>query len=296
MQDGTPIIIKKIKKGGHGHHGGAWKVALADFMTAMMAFFLVMWIVGLSQDQRSLIQAYFNDPIGFSKNPPKSGINILPPSGPKKQEENKKGAEQTRIKQAAIVEKVGKEVEAAIKADKDLQKMEKAGFIKVDMTPNGLVIEFIENQENGEVFFKIGSAEIRPTAFAVIGKVAQVLAASGRTVQIQGHTDARPYPGTGYDNYDLSGDRANSVRRQMMKAGLKRTQVDSVDAMADTQPRVPGNPNHFSNRRVTVLLPFASTPAQIKELPKDGFAEDRAAHFILPKDIAPERPDIKPGE
>ena len=296
MQDGTPIIIKKVRKGGHGHHGGAWKVALADFMTAMMAFFLVMWIVGLSQDERSLIQAYFNDPIGFSKNPPKSGINILPPSGPKKQEENKKVAEQTRIKQAAIVEKVGKQVEAAIKADKDLQKMEKAGFIKVDMTPNGLVIEFIENQENGEVFFKIGSSEIRPTAFPVIGKVAQVLAASGRTVQIQGHTDARPYPGAGYDNYDLSGDRANAVRRQMMKAGLKQSQVDSVDAMADTQPRVPGNPNHFSNRRVTVLLPFAATPAQIKELPKDGFAEDRAAHFILPKDIAPERPEIKPGE
>jgi chemotaxis protein MotB len=97
MQDGAPIIIKKVKKGGHGHHGGGWKVALADFMTSMMAFFMVMWIVGMSQEDREIIEAYFNDPTGFETTMPRSALNIGITGGPQSKKTGKAGTGTTKV-------------------------------------------------------------------------------------------------------------------------------------------------------------------------------------------------------
>lgn len=284
MQDGAPIIIKKIKKGGHGHHGGAWKIALADFMTAMFAFFLVMWIVGLSQEERSIIQAYFNDPIGFMKTAPKTPINLLPPGGPRNSKDGESGSTMQKLQEVDAFNRMEAGLSNQIKSDPELAKLLKEGKLQLRLTNEGMVVEFVENEENGEVFFGLGSADVRPQAREVVGKVARLLGEMGRKVKIQGHTDARPFGGSGLDNYDLSGQRANAVRRIMLSRGLKEAQITAVEALAATQPRRPEDPMHFSNRRVTVLLPYESNVSQIKDLPTDGFSQDREAHFLMPKD------------
>lgn len=294
MQDGTPIIIKKVKKGGHGHHGGAWKIALADFMTAMFAFFLVMWLVGLSPEDRSVIQAYFNDPMGFGKNPPNTPINLLKPGGPRQTKEGDSGSTKARTLAADAESKVEAGISKAMANDPQIAKLLKEGKVQLRVTNDGLVIEFVENEEKGEVFFTLGSAEVRPQAKTVIAKVARILTSMKRDIKIQGHTDARPFNGRGLDNYDLSGQRANAVRRVLMASGLSEKQIVGVEALAATQPRKPENPNHFSNRRVTVLLPFERNVTELRNLPAGGFAADREAHFLLPRDQAAAiRPDLR---
>lgn len=294
MQDGTPIIIKKIKKGGHGHHGGAWKIALADFMTAMFAFFLVMWLVGLNAEDRNVIQAYFNDPIGFSKNPPKTPINLLKPGGPRNSKDGESGSTMAKMQEVEAQAKVEAGLSNALKSDPQIAKLLKEGKLQMRITNDGLVIEFVENEEKGEVFFALSSAEVRPQAKVVIAKVARLLTSMKRDIKIQGHTDARPFNSRGLDNYDLSGQRANAVRRVMMASGLPEKQIAGVEALAATQPRRPDNPNHFSNRRVTVLLPFERNVTELKNLPADGFDAEREAHFLLPKEMASTiRPDLR---
>lgn len=294
MQDGTPIIIKKVKKGGHGHHGGAWKIALADFMTAMFAFFLVMWIVGMSQEDRSIIQAYFNDPIGFTKTPPRSPVNLLKPGGPRQTKDGESGSTMAKMQEVEARSKMEAGLSNALKADQEISRLIKEGKLEMRITNEGLVVEFIENKENGEVFFTLGSAAVRAQAKSVIGKVARILTSMKRDIKIQGHTDARPFTGKGLDNYDLSGQRANAVRRVMLAAGLPEKQVVGVEALAATQPRRPEDPNHFSNRRVTVLLPFERNTTELRNLPKAGFDSSREAHFLMPKEKAMEiLPDLK---
>jgi chemotaxis protein MotB len=282
MQDGAPVIIKKVKKGHHGHHGGAWKIALADFMTAMFCFFLVMWLIGMAPEERAAIQAYFNDPVAFGKNPD-AMINIIKAQQPKPQSGGK-GDGKGQAAQAAEYQQMEEKLEASVKSDPELARLMKEGKIQLRITNEGMVVEFVENEENGEVFFTLGSSEVRDSAKTVIGKVARLLGETGRAVKVQGHTDARPFSGGGMDNYDLSGARANSVRRIMLQSGLTLKQVVGVEALAATQPRRQDDPNHFSNRRVTVLLPYELNAAEIKNLPADGFGADREAHFIMPSD------------
>lgn len=262
MQEGTPIIIKKKKAHGHAHHGGAWKVAYADFVTAMMAFFMVMWIIGLSAEDRNVIQSYFNDPVGFAKNQPRNPINIGPTGGPRPQHSGQASTETGQKAENAEMQKVQQQVEQVIEQDQELQDAAKSGGLAIRSTSEGLAIEFIENEMNGELYFQLGSAEIRPQAKDMLRKLAPILAKSNRAIFLDGHTDSTPFPGTGYDNYDLSSARANQVRRILESAGLPGKQVIAVRGRADNDPRVKGNPRHFSNRRVTILLPYkyASEP------------------------------------
>ncbi len=288
MADQPVIIIKKIKKGGHGHHGGAWKVAFADFMVAMMAFFLVMWIVGMSGEDRAVIQAYFNDPVGFAANPPKHRISLIQ-HGVHERAKTLGESAQRSLQNLDEVERTGEEIEAVVKKDPKLNEMMMKGSLEMRITSEGLVIEFVESEMNGEVFFELGSAEIRAGAEQVIGKVANLLSDSGHKVKFQGHTDSRPMSGP-LDNWTLSAARANAVRRAMLTAGLPERQVLAVDGFADRKLRRPNEPNHFSNRRVSVLLPFAMEAESIEGLPVDGFGEGRESHFRMPLSEAASTP------
>ena len=129
--------------------------------------------------------------------------------------------------------------------------------VQITMTPEGLVIDFVERA--GSVFFESGSAIIRPEARAIILKVAKVLGGSKRYMRIEGHTDAKPYASTDYDNWDLSGDRANAMRRLLVSGGVSDWQVLRVEGLADRDPKVKNDPFNFANRRVTILLPFDNT-------------------------------------
>jgi chemotaxis protein MotB len=284
MQEGTPIIIKKVKKGGHGHHGGAWKVAYADFVTAMMAFFMVLWIMGMSQPEKEAIAAYFKDPTGFTKKVPTYKVSVGPIGEPHSmQSSNSSSGDDGVMREKAQMDNVQQQLEDAVAKDPELKDLAANGDLQVSQTSEGLVLELIENEANGEVFFTVGSSSIRDQARMVFKKLAPILGSTKRLLKIEGHTDARPYPGSGYDNFDLSSERANEVRRLMMAQGVNRNQIIGAEGKADTDLRKPSDPYHFSNRRVTVLLPYKYMKASTMKLPTEVNDPGVQGVFVRPK-------------
>ncbi|MBS1723547.1 MAG: OmpA family protein [Armatimonadetes bacterium] len=282
MQEGTPIIIKKKKAHGHAHHGGAWKVAYADFVTAMMAFFMVMWIMGMDQPTREMIAGYFKDPIGFEKNTPKHQVNLIKDSGSISTSPGRNGRDSSARSEMSVMKKIEDKVVQTISKDPQLKSLEQNKAVKVEMTPEGLKIELTENEMNSELFFKLGSAEVRPQARSILTRLAPVLAQTHRKMVVDGHTDARPLNRPGYDNFDLSHDRANAVRRILVQGGCPVAQFIAVTGHADNQLRVPSDPYHFSNRRVSVLIPYAFKQAGIQGLPADVNRESIEGVFKMP--------------
>jgi chemotaxis protein MotB len=252
----APIIrVVRKKKGGEGHHGGAWKVAYADFVTAMMAFFLVMWIVGLSKPTREAIAAYFKHPTLFSKGGGKRllGAGDTPPIA----------------KSAPVValsgDKAKTEAQFKAKADailKDLQKTPEfrglGDSIQVRLTNEGLRIELLE--KTSSLFFGTGSARLNPRTVHLLGVVAKELSELKSPIIVEGHTDSSPLNGShGYSNWELSADRANAARRAMEEHGLHSGQVLAVRGYADRKLLRPDDPTHFSNRRVSILVAYSGS-------------------------------------
>lgn len=263
MNEGTPIIIKKKKgHGGHGHHGGSWKVAYADFVTAMMAFFMVMWIMGLSDSTRSMVAGYFNDPMGFMKQMPRSnntlGIKQGPPSFSRSKAKRSQLEDKLAMADKAKLKGVKKRLEVLLTqagvGSNSLNLRALSQQVEVRMTSEGLQIEFMDKA--GAVFFESGSAVVRPEAKGIVMKVGKVLAMSGRPLRIQGHTDAQQFGDGSYDNWDLSNDRANAMRHLLKKGGVQDSQLIRIENYADHDLKRPDDPLHYSNRRVTILLPY----------------------------------------
>jgi chemotaxis protein MotB len=249
--DKRPIIIIKKKGHGHaGHHGGAWKVAYADFVTAMMAFFMVMWILGMDPNVKSSIEGYFSNPVGYKKGYSSGASPISVGSSPasvtttpikliaRHIEEEKLGDAGGRIKErlkAAGLKDIGDRIE-------------------IVRTNAGLRIELAEGS-SGEEFFAVASAAMTATMRKTLEIVAQELAPLNNPVIIEGHTDASQYAGM-YSNWELSADRANAARRVLEGAGLNSDRVIEVRGMADRDLRNPANPLDPKNRRITIMLPF----------------------------------------
>lgn len=304
MSNGTPIIIKKKKGHGHGHHGGAWKVAYADFVTAMMAFFMVMWIMGMSDEARAQIQGYFNDPFGYLKNNPKTKQMVPLKGSPttKPGLSNARGQSQLQNEKTQA-QKIKNDLEEAIErvaasgggggtttgAAGDLKLMLEG--VEISLEREGLEINLVE--KNGEAFFESGSAVLRPGARAILGRIAPILAQSGRSMMIDGHTDAKPFPGKAYDNWDLSTDRAAAVRRALKAGGVRESQVLMVRGNADRKLRYPDQPYHFSNRRVSVLLPFKMGGDTKIVGPAETVKEGTQATFRKPVNIGPTPIDLE---
>ncbi len=277
-----PIIIKK-KKGhdGHGAHGGAWKVAYADFVTAMMAFFIVMWILGQSEKIKESVSAYFKDPGAFNFITGKRAIPVdlkLQPmdkgegkndSGKKSNfvfwfDNNAKDSLGEKIKQKAVedsinaakrVENMKNNFEKFINEQESIKPELKdiLSSIKIEMTKEGLRIELIESSES--MFFEVGSAVLKPKAKELLIKLAQEIGKLPNQVDIEGHTDSRKYSGKAvYSNWELSSDRANSARRVLESDGLWEGQIDKVTGFADRKLRNTANPFDITNRRVSILV------------------------------------------
>ncbi|MBI5323803.1 MAG: OmpA family protein [Ignavibacteriae bacterium] len=298
-----PIIIKKKKgHGGHGGHGGAWKVAYADFVTAMMAFFIVMWILGQSEEVKKSVTSYFNDPGAFSFISGKRAVPIdlnLKPSN--EGDGNGKGGQDSskkkdgfvfwlsnelqdslieKIKEQAMndsvsaahrVEKIKSEVENFLKeqmtAKPDLKDL--LTSIKIEMTKEGLRIELIESSES--MFFELGSSNVKPKARELLVKLGQEIGKLPNQVDIEGHTDSRKYAGKAvYSNWELSSDRANASRRVLESNGFWEGQVDKVTGFADRRLRNNSNPFDISNRRVSILVKQMSAKDFIPEEYKAG--------------------------
>ncbi|MGQ9455522.1 MAG: flagellar motor protein MotB [Armatimonadota bacterium] len=249
-KDYTVRIVKR-RSGHGGHHGGAWKVAYADFVTAMMAFFLVMWIVGLNQAVKDAIAGYFKDPVRFMAEV-KAGnapFSISSLEGTAKKGAPGKEFDANERAKLELTRRVIQKIVAATPEFKDIRK-----YVDIQLGSEGLRIELLEVKES--LFFDSGSAKIKPHTAHLLTMITHELSKLPNKVIIEGHTDSRPLHRTdkGYTNWELSADRANSARRVMVAAGLRKDQLAQVRGYADTQPRVPGNPKHFANRRVTIVV------------------------------------------
>jgi chemotaxis protein MotB len=232
-----PIIVIK-KKGGHGgHHGGAWKVAYADFVTAMMSLFIVLWLMGSSTKVKEAVAGYFNDPKGTGK----LLGTVLTGTG----QVIMAKISDTQLKQ------LKEKLEEEIKARKDLEKLAKQ--VEITITPEGLRIELIEGK-NG-TFYELGSARLSPGGQQLLALLAKELKTLPNSLLIEGYTDAKPYASdSGYSNWDLSADRANAARRLLQQNGVRENQVTQVRGYADQMLRVKDNPMDPSNRRISILV------------------------------------------
>ncbi|MBK9246737.1 MAG: OmpA family protein [Ignavibacteria bacterium] len=279
-----PIIIKKRKKhAAHPHHGGAWKVAYADFVTAIMAFFLVMWIVGLSQSSKKSMAQYFKDPGVFSFKTGKAlpiDLKMVKArydgtKGENSRDNYTESGVTTMIVESKVPDSVAKQINVESKQDSSrIKQLERnlsdqlknlaegspslknlLSSLKVELTNEGLRIEMVESKDN--VFFEVGSAKLTNVALDVLKKIASEIGKIPNYVEIEGHTDSRPFGnGRGYSNWELSGDRANSARRVLELSGLWEGQVVSVAGYADRKLRTTENPFDVSNRRVSILVKF----------------------------------------
>jgi chemotaxis protein MotB len=235
-----PIIIKK--KGGHGgHHGGAWKVAYADFVTAMMALFIVLWLMSSATKQEQLaVSGYFKDPSGTAA---KLGTTLAGTG------ENVQITKQDMGQLKELLQK-------AIQKIADLEKLRKN--IEMTVTSEGLRIELLESA--GGTFFDSGSSKLNKSGQELVTALAQELGKVPNHLSIEGHTDAKPYTGGGnYTNWELSADRANAARRLMQQSGLRPDQVSQVRGFADQRLRNPKDPFDPSNRRISIIVQYITT-------------------------------------
>lgn len=287
-----PIIIKKIKgHGAHSPHGGSWKVAYADFVTAMMAFFIVMWILGQSENIRQMVSSYFKDPGAFNfltgKRTVPVKIDIFENSEQGKGKKEGKGDQQfifflppdqrdtlaekvtEKIKKQAIEDSI-KAVEKVKTIANEIQNIlseslvqnpnlrELISSIKFELTKEGLRIELVESQES--IFFEVGSAKLKPEAKNLLVALAKEIGKLPNYIEIEGHTDSRQYgKHSSYTNWELSADRANATRRILEENGLWPGQITKVTGFADKKLKNPENPFDYSNRRTSILIRNIST-------------------------------------
>lgn len=241
-----PVVIIKKKKGHGGHHGGAWKVAYADFVTAMMALFIVLWIMSQGQAIREAVAAYFKDPGVFSSGRHGGILQGEPLLFPKNPPIKKDLIDEEMDK----LKRQSKKIEEIISSYPSFQKFKDK--IDITVTKEGLRIELIENSEG--LFFDVGSAKIKKETEHLLRLIAAELKDLDNEIIIEGHTDARPFVSPGYSNWELSVDRANAARKVMEEAGLRKNQVVMVKGLADRFLKNPDKPFDFSNRRVAIVV------------------------------------------
>ncbi len=255
MADEQPIIIIKKKSGHGGHHGGAWKVAYADFVTAMMSLFIVLWLMSSTpKPVQEQIAGYFNDPKGTAAKKGSEGKPI-----PKETKESKeaKAAEKAEADKKAM-DALKDELLRAINDLNLLNKLKKQ--IEITATDEGLRIELVEDEKG--TFFEEGSAQPTPALQQILHVVSDRLKTVPNRLSIEGHTDAHPYANqAAYGNWELSTDRANVTRRDMQEDGVRPDQVLQVRGFADQQLHFPDKPLDPANRRISLVvlnLPAAS--------------------------------------
>lgn len=265
------IIIKRVKKvQGHGHHGGAWKIAYADFVTAMMAFFLLMWLLTTTtEEQRRGISDYFENPIAFSllggsgigdqtRPIPGGGEDFRFTEGevtradPITMREEEELELALRAQEEQELERLKQEIEAAIDESPSL-----SGFrdqLLIDLTDEGLRIQIVDLE--GRPMFEIGSSQLQVHARAILAELATLFNRVGNRISISGHTDAAPFAGGefGFSNWELSNDRANAARRELISAGLEPGKILRIVGLASTTLLDQDDPLNPINRRISIVV------------------------------------------
>lgn len=255
----APIIIKKRKKAGHAtHHGGAWKVAYADFVTAMMAFFLVMWLVNQSDAVKQGVSGYFRDPVAFGEGAGvlQGGEAAVPVETTAVEAATQKALEEAQREAEAAVRnqlaQAGEAIQKMLDASPELQSLRDQ--IEIEMTDEGLRIQMIEPGD-GEAFFKSASAELNPRTENILAVIAEELRKLPNHIVVEGHTDNKQFASDSrYTNWELSADRANSARAALENSGLEPGQIREIRGHAANKPKVRHDPSDPRNRRISILV------------------------------------------
>jgi chemotaxis protein MotB len=237
MAPTKPIIVIK-KKGAHGgHHGGAWKVAYADFVTAMMALFIVLWLLNTSQKIQKAVGGYFRDPSGTAE---RIGSDMS-------------GSDENFVLTKDNMEEIKDQLEKKIREVPDFEKLK--NNIDLTVTNEGLRIELTESATG--TFFDSGSTKISSDGTELLDALASELGKLPNTIAMEGHTDSKPYSsGSTYTNWELSTDRANAARRLMLLHGIRADQVTQVRGFADQRLRKKEDPLDPSNRRISLIVQY----------------------------------------
>jgi len=237
-----PVIVIRRKGGGHGgHHGGAWKVAYADFVTALMALFIVLWLMSADKEVQQAISAYFNNPTGPGKQTGTAAAGLG------------NAIEVPKEDMAKLREKI----QEALKTVPNFRNLK--DHVEITITSDGLRIELLETEAG--MFFESGKPVPTESGSQLLGTLAVELGKLPNSLMIEGHTDSKPYSGdAAYSNWELSADRANSARKIMQAQGLRLEQVAQVRGFAERQLRHPEDPTNASNRRVSVIVEYLPAP------------------------------------
>ncbi|MBM4385754.1 MAG: flagellar motor protein MotB [Deltaproteobacteria bacterium] len=279
MAEGTqPIVIKRIKKVAGGHHGGAWKIAYADFVTAMMAFFLLMWLLSSKPEkEREEIARYFSKPLieailgtdgaagGSDATPsvlPAAGMDLIVVEG-----NDMRGVEQSHARtelerrEAAGLESLMREIERAIEADAVLRELRDQ--LLLDLTTEGLRIQIVD--EKSRPMFESGASTPLPYTAELLRAIGASLNATSHKLSISGHTDATPFSGgpANTGNWELSAERANAARRELVRGGMSEGKVMRVVGLGAAVPLLASEPNHPMNRRIAIVVLNKATEATI---------------------------------
>ncbi|MEW9898470.1 flagellar motor protein MotB [Chitinivorax sp. PXF-14] len=264
-----PIIVKKIKKGGGGHHGGAWKIAYADFVTAMMAFFLLMWLLGsTSKGDLKGIADYFKSPLkvamlGGSGSGdatslvPGGGQDLSRTSGQVKRGDTltHKALNQNvdrAQREMQMLQDLKQRVEKLVDKSETLKQFKKQ--LLIDMTAEGLRIQIVDEQNRP--MFDSGSAELKPYTRVILREIGSLLNEVPNRISIAGHTDSTPFSGgeRGYSNWELSADRGNASRRELIAGGIAENKMIRVVGLASATPFDSANPQNPINRRISITV------------------------------------------
>jgi chemotaxis protein MotB len=310
------IIVKRRKSGGGGHHGGAWKVAYADFVTAMMAFFMVMWLVAsVSKEQRAALFEYFKNPsmeegtsvkaapgqagpggastsvidLGGGLDAPKSSphdeAGLGQPVATVSEDEAKKIAAEAEKKQ---LESLMEELREAIDKSQALQPFKDQ--LLLDITPEGLRIQIVDKQNRP--MFALGGTALKDYTVDILHEVAKYLNTVPNRISLSGHTDDKPYAGArGYSNWELSADRANAARRALLEGGLEQNKIARVVGLASSVLFDKENPFNPINRRISLIVMTKS--AEAEALSTDAADVDATRHAI--ESTGPAAADASPA-
>jgi chemotaxis protein MotB len=305
-----PIIVKKIKKGGHGHHGGAWKIAYADFVTAMMAFFLLMWLLGsTSKGDLNGIAEYFKTPMqvamqggsgsGDSSSViPGGGQDLTRHSGQVKRADTEAIRKSYTIKQAeAAIEKEERTKLVSLKEkiedqiNSDVKMSDYKNQIKLDITTEGLRIQIVDDKNRP--MFDLASSRLQPYTKNILAVITKSLNDVSNNISIAGHTDAHAYAGgeKGYSNWDLSADRANAARRSMIESGLLDSKILRVVGLGSSSMFNEQDPLDPMNRRISIVVVNKKTENSIRHqapaIVEDTEQAKEVISGVSPPNIAP---------
>jgi len=310
MSENKPVIIKKIKKGGHGHHGGAWKLAYADFVTAMMAFFLLMWLLGTTEPSiRQGIADYFTDPWrpslaggantgdatsiiqGGGQDVTQSEGQVKLTNEGKQQtvadaSDNDTDEEAERL-DINHLKKLKEKIDNLIETNPLLNQFKSQ--LKIDFTTEGLRIQIIDKEK--KAMFNTASARMEPYAAQILDQLAPVINELPNRISVSGHTDSVPFPGNGegYTNWELSADRSNAARKELVRGGLKDEKIIRVVGLASSVHLDRDDPYNPMNRRISIIVLNKKTEEGIVNSANlDDFTED-----LLKKNTPPAAEPIK---